>query len=57
MHACLEAFSPYHVFLEEKKKNAVQRTLNQFLIKKGIEQQQPESAGDADDPQSPTSAM
>ena len=41
-------FAPYHVILEEKK-NTVQETFNQFLIKKRIEQQQPESAVDIDD--------
>ena len=47
MHICLKAFAPY-VILE--KKNTIQGTHNQFLIKKHIEQQA-ESAVDADDPQ------
>ena len=51
MHACHEAFALYHLILEKKKNNTVQETLDQFLIKKHIEQQQPESAADADDPQ------
>ena len=58
MHASHEAFSPFHVILEEMK-NAVQGTLDHCLIKKRIEQrqQQPESAVDTDDPQTATSVI
>ncbi|XP_036364351.1 tigger transposable element-derived protein 1-like [Octopus sinensis] len=56
MGACHEALAPYNVILEEKKKKTVQGTLNQFS--KRVEQQEhPESAVDAGDPQPSTSTM
>ncbi|XP_052823133.1 tigger transposable element-derived protein 1 isoform X2 [Octopus bimaculoides] len=54
MGACHKVFAPYNVILE-KEKMTVSRTLNQFF--KRIEQEQPESAVDVDDPQPSTSTM
>ncbi|KAK7067774.1 hypothetical protein SK128_008348 [Halocaridina rubra] len=56
MGACHEAFAPYNVILEEKKKT-VQGTLDQFFKPIGQRRQQPESAVDVDVPQPSTSMM
>ena len=56
MPACHKAFAPY-VILKKKNNNRVQGSLDQFLIKKRIKPQQPDSAVNADNPQPSTSVM